>query len=108
MKKTALEQARECDRLTELKEEEEAAQAALAGAKKVAAIECNTLTSLEERFHKAQKALFGDDPSKKAVVTTLRESPAALLPEVVAVLEDVVNGFNPWWKARHAHFLPRL
>ena len=56
-------------------------------------MERSTLTSLEARFHKAQKALFGDDPSKKAVVTTLRESPAALLPEVVAVLEDVVDGF---------------
>ena len=76
-----------------LKEEAEAAQAALTEARKAAAIEQSTLTSLEARFHKAQKALFGDDPSNKAVVTAPRESPAALLPEVVAVLEDVVDGF---------------
>ena len=93
VKKTALEQAGERDRLTKLKEEAEAAQAALAEAKKVAAMERDTLSSLEARFHKAQKALFGDDPSKKAVVTTPRESPAALLPEVLAVLEDAVDGF---------------
>ena len=37
--------------------------------------------------------LFGDDPLGRAVVTTPRESPAALLPEVLVVLEDVVNGF---------------
>ena len=59
----------------------------------MAAMERDTLSSLEARFHKAQKALFGDDPSRKAVVTTPRESPAALLPEVVAVLEDAVDGF---------------
>ena len=93
MKKTALEQAGERDRLTKLKEEAEAAQAALAEAKKVAAMERNTLTSLEARFHKAQMALFGDDPSKKAVVMTQRESPAALLPKIMAVLEDAVDGF---------------
>ena len=56
-------------------------------------MEHDTLSSLEECFHKAQKALFGDDPSSKAVVKTPRESPAALLPEVVAVLEDAVDGF---------------
>ena len=66
----ALEQAGERDRLTELKEEVEAAQAALGKAKKVAAMERDTLSSLEAHCHKAQKALFGDDPSKKAVVTT--------------------------------------
>ena len=63
MKKTALEQARERDHLTKLKEEAEVAQEALTEAKKVAAMERDTLTSLEARFHKAQKALFGDDPS---------------------------------------------
>ena len=93
MKKTALEQAGERDRVTKFKEEAEADQAALAKAKKVAAMERSTLTSLEARFHKAQKALFGDDPLKKAVVTTPRESPAALLPEVVPVLEDALDGF---------------
>ena len=71
----------------------EAPRAALAEAKKVAAMERDTLSSLEARFHKARKVLFGDDPSRKAVVTTPRESPAALLPEVVAVLEDAVDGF---------------
>ena len=44
--------------MTKLKEEAEAAQAALAEAKKVAAMECSSLTSLESRFHKAQKALI--------------------------------------------------
>ena len=56
-------------------------------------MERNTLTSLKACFHKAQKALFGDDPLKKAVVTTSRESPVAMLPKVVAVLEDAVDGF---------------
>ena len=93
MKKTALEQAGESDRLTKLKEGAEAAQAALTEAK-VAAMEHDTLSSLEARFHKAHQALFGDDPSGKAVVTPPRESPATLLPEVVAVLEDAVNGFT--------------
>ena len=71
----------------------EATQAALAEARKAATMERSTLTSLEARFHKAQKSLFGDDSSKKAVLMTPRESPAALLSEVVAVLEDVVDGF---------------
>ena len=74
----------------------EAAQTALAEAKKVPAMERDTLSSLEARFHKARKVLFGDDPSRKAVVTTPRESPAALLPEVVAVLEHAVDGFASW------------
>ena len=70
------------------------AHASLAKAKKVAAMERNTLASLEARFHKAQQSLFGDDPLKKAMAATPRESPAALLPEVLAVLEDAVNGFT--------------
>ena len=93
MKKAALEQDVEQDRLTKLKEEAEAAQAALDKAKKVAALEHNTLASLEARVHKAQKSLFGDDPLKKVAVTTPRESSVALLPEVLAVLEDAVDGF---------------
>nr|XP_020199424.1 translation initiation factor IF-2-like [Aegilops tauschii subsp. strangulata] len=93
VKKAALGQAVERDRLTRLKEEAEAAQAALAEAKKVAAMD-STLASLEARFHKAQRSLFGDDPLKKATTTTPRESPAALLPEVLAVLEDAVDGFG--------------
>ena len=56
-------------------------------------MERNTLASLEARFHKAQKLLFGDDSLKKAAATTSRQSPATLLPEVLAVLEDVVDGF---------------
>ena len=76
-----------------LKEEAEAAKASLVEAKEASTMECSTLASLEACFHKAQKALFGDVPSKKAVVTTPRESPAALLPEVLAVLEDVVDRF---------------
>ena len=56
-------------------------------------MERSTLASIEARFHKAQRSLFGDDPLKKAAVVP-RESPAALLPEVVAVLEDPVNGFG--------------
>ena len=93
LKKTALEQAGERDRLTKLKEEAEAAQAALAEAKKVAAMEHNTLASFQARFHKAQKSLFGEDSSEKAVATTPRESPASLLPEVLVVLENAVDGF---------------
>ena len=80
VKKTALEQDGECDRLVKLREEAEAAHAALSKAKKVAAMERDTLSSLEARFHKAQKALFGDGPSGKAVGTTPWQSPAALLP----------------------------
>ena len=53
VKKTTLEKAGEHDHLTKLKEEAEAAQAALTEAKKVAVMERNTLTSLEARFHKA-------------------------------------------------------
>ena len=45
MKKTALEQAGERDRLTKLKEEAEAAQAALTEAKKVAAMERDSLST---------------------------------------------------------------
>lgn len=94
VKKTALEQVGERDRLVKLREEVEAAQAALFEAKKVATKECDTLSSLEARFHKAQKALFGDGPSGKAMVKTPRERPAALLPEVVAVLKDAIDGFT--------------
>ena len=75
-----------------LKEEAEAAHTAMSEAKKVATMERNGL-SLEALFLKAQKAHFGDGPSGRAVVTTPWESPAALLPEVVAVLEDAVDGF---------------
>ena len=57
-------------------------------------MEHSTLTSLEARFHMAQKSLFGDDSSKKVAATTLRESTPALLPEVLVVLEDVVDGFS--------------
>ena len=53
MKQSTLENAGERDRLTKLKEEAEAAQAALAEAKKVAAMERDTLSSLEACFHKA-------------------------------------------------------
>ena len=53
VKKAALEQAAERDRLTKLKEEAEASQAALLEAKKVAAMERSTLASLEAHFHKA-------------------------------------------------------
>ena len=94
LKKAALEQAAERDRLTKLKDEAEAGRASLAEAKKAAAMERSTLASLEARFHKAQRSLFGDDSSKKATVTTPRESPAALLPEVLVVLEDAVDGFG--------------
>ena len=76
-----------------LKEETEAAQASLAEAKKAATMERNTLSSLKARFHKAQRSLFRDDPLKKATVTAPSESHAALLPEVLAVLEDAVDGF---------------
>ena len=77
-----------------LREEAEAAHADLSEAKKAVTMERDTLSSLEAHFHKAQKALFGDGPSGRAVVTTPRESPAALLPEVVVVLEDAVDGFT--------------
>ena len=53
MKRAALEQAAEHDRLTKLKEEVEVAQTAFAGAKEAAAMERSTLASLEACFHKA-------------------------------------------------------
>ena len=56
-------------------------------------MERSTLASLEARFLKAQRLLFGDDPSKKVAVAP-RESPAALLAEVPAVLEDPIDGFG--------------
>ena len=105
LKKAALEQAAERDRLTKLKDEAEADQASLTEARKAAVMERNTLVSLEARFHKAQRSLFGDDSSKKATVTTPRESPAALLPEVLAVCSRMLStGLALWWRAR---FLPQ-
>ena len=84
----------ERDRLTKLKEEAQVAHASLAEAKETTTMERSTLASLEARFHKAQRTLFEDDPLKKVAVVAPRESPAALLPKVVAVLKDVVDGFG--------------
>ena len=53
VKKMALEQAGERDRLVKLREEAEAPQAALSEAKKVATMERDSLSSLKARFHKA-------------------------------------------------------
>lgn len=81
---------------------------ALFEAEKAAAMERSTLASLKARFRKAQKSLFIDDPLKKVVMTTPKESLLLCFLKSWWCSKMPSTDLPPWWKARRAHFLLRL
>nr|XP_020165338.1 translation initiation factor IF-2-like [Aegilops tauschii subsp. strangulata] len=93
LEQSARAQAAERSRLEELEKKVGAEKAQLEAKAKVLAEDCVAFKSLELRSREALRELYGKG-LKKPLVTD-EEGPAELLPHLVTVLEDVVNGIGP-------------